>query len=169
MFIFEGEGDRMWAGERQGEKEGDTESKAGSRLWAVSTEPHSGLELRTCEIMTWAKVACLTDWATQAPQKEKCSWDLKRRSKTLAITLWRPFWSEASGSWCRGASRFRLALSSPDLPSALHDYWSLDHEGAPGSAPFLRRNPCTGISGPTLKAGLAWLPHFLDTSFFLMF
>ena len=50
-------------------REGDTESKAGSRLWAVSTEPNVGLKLTSCEIMTWAQVRCLTDWATQAPHK----------------------------------------------------------------------------------------------------
>ena len=30
----------------------DTESEAGSMLWAVSTEPIVGLELMNCEIMT---------------------------------------------------------------------------------------------------------------------
>ena len=49
------------------EREGDTESEAGSRLWAVSTEPNVGLELRNREIMTWAEVWRLTDWDTQAP------------------------------------------------------------------------------------------------------
>ena len=34
------------------EREGDTESEAGSRLQAVSTEPDTGLELRDLEIMT---------------------------------------------------------------------------------------------------------------------
>ena len=34
------------------EREGDTESEAGSRLRAVSTEPDAGLELTDCEIMT---------------------------------------------------------------------------------------------------------------------
>ena len=34
------------------EREGDTESKAGSRLQAVSTEPDAGLELKDREIMT---------------------------------------------------------------------------------------------------------------------
>ena len=34
------------------EREGDTESEAGSRLRAVSTEPDAGLELMECEIMT---------------------------------------------------------------------------------------------------------------------
>ena len=34
------------------EREGDTESKVGSRLQAVSTEPNAGLELTNCELMT---------------------------------------------------------------------------------------------------------------------
>ena len=68
MFIY------FWDRERQSmngggsEREGDTESEAGSRLWAVSTEPDTGLQLTNREIMTWAKVGRLTDWATQAPQ-----------------------------------------------------------------------------------------------------
>ena len=49
------------------EKEGDTESEAGSRLWAVSTEPDLGLELTNFRIMTWAEVGRLTDRTTQAP------------------------------------------------------------------------------------------------------
>ena len=63
MFIFERETERVWAG--QGQREGDTESKAGSGLWAVSTEPNPGLKPTNCEIMTWAEVRHLTDWATQ--------------------------------------------------------------------------------------------------------
>ena len=43
------------------EREGDTESKAGSRLCAVSTEPDMGLELMNHEIMTGAEVRHLTD------------------------------------------------------------------------------------------------------------
>ena len=34
------------------EREGDTESEAGSRLQVVSTEPDPGLKLTDCEIMT---------------------------------------------------------------------------------------------------------------------
>ena len=48
-------------------KEGDIESEAGSRLWAVSTEPDVGLEPTNCEIVTWAEVGRSTDWAPQAP------------------------------------------------------------------------------------------------------
>ena len=36
---------------RDREREGDTESKAGSRLQAVGTEPDAGLELANHEIM----------------------------------------------------------------------------------------------------------------------
>ena len=39
------------SGERP-ERQGDTESEAGSRLRAVSTEPDAGLELLNREIMT---------------------------------------------------------------------------------------------------------------------
>ena len=48
------------------EKEGDTESETGSRLWAISTEPDAELEPTNREIMTPAEVWRLTDWATQA-------------------------------------------------------------------------------------------------------
>ena len=34
------------------EREGDTESQAGSRLCTLSTEPDAGLELVNCKIMT---------------------------------------------------------------------------------------------------------------------
>ena len=48
MFIFE----RQSASGGGAEREGDTESDAGSRLRAVGTEPDAGLELASCEIMT---------------------------------------------------------------------------------------------------------------------
>ena len=44
-----------------GEREGDTDSEAGSSLQAVSTEPDAGLKLTNREIITWAEVGCLTD------------------------------------------------------------------------------------------------------------
>ena len=61
MFIFERERESVSRG--GAEREGDTESEAGSSLWAVRTEPNVGLELMNHEVMTWAKVGCLTDWA----------------------------------------------------------------------------------------------------------
>ena len=67
MFIFERERERESASRWGAEREGDTESEAGSRLWAGSTEPNAGLQLLDHEIMTWAKVRRPADWATQAP------------------------------------------------------------------------------------------------------
>ena len=67
MFLFIFERETAWVEEEQREREGDIESEAGSRLWAVSTEPDTELELMNCEIMTWAEVGRLTNWATQTP------------------------------------------------------------------------------------------------------
>ena len=50
MFIFERESQSVSGG--GAEREGDTESEAGSRLRAVSTEPNTGLEPTSCKNMT---------------------------------------------------------------------------------------------------------------------
>ena len=63
------------------EREGDTESETGSRLWAVSTEPDAGLELTDRELITWAEVGRLTDQATQAPLKKFCNVSLFLRER----------------------------------------------------------------------------------------
>ena len=68
LFILETQRETEHKRRRGRESEWDTESKAGSRLWAVSTEPAAGLELTSCEIMTWAQVGCSTNWATQVPR-----------------------------------------------------------------------------------------------------
>ena len=67
MCIYYWETERQNMSRRGAERRGDTESEAGSRLPAVRTEPDVGLELTNHEIMTWAEVGRLTDWATQAP------------------------------------------------------------------------------------------------------
>ena len=36
---------------------------------AISTEPHVGLKLTNCEIMTWSEIGRLTNWATQGPRE----------------------------------------------------------------------------------------------------
>ena len=64
-FIHFWETEQEWGRGRK--REGNTESEAGSRIWAVSTEPDTGLEPMNCETMTWAEVGRSTDWATQAP------------------------------------------------------------------------------------------------------
>ena len=71
LFIFERERqtDRQSMSGGGVEREGDTESEAGSRLWAVSTEPKWGSNPLNREVMTWAKVGSSTDWATQCPHK----------------------------------------------------------------------------------------------------
>ena len=67
MFIYYWETETQSMSRGGAESGGDKESEVGSRLWAVSTEPDAGLELTNCEIMTWAEVGRLTNWATQVP------------------------------------------------------------------------------------------------------
>ena len=70
MFIHLRERETEHEKGREGrEREGDTESKTGPRLCAVRTEPNTGLELTNREIVTWAQVRRLTNWATHAPPK----------------------------------------------------------------------------------------------------
>ena len=54
-------------GEGQGEETQNPKRAPGSELSAQSLDV--GLKLKNREIMTWAKVECLTDWSTQAPQQ----------------------------------------------------------------------------------------------------
>ena len=51
----------------KGQRGRETESAAGSRLWAVSTEPEARLKPTNGETVTWAEVGRLTSWATQVP------------------------------------------------------------------------------------------------------
>ena len=57
MFIFE----KQSVSGGGTEREGDTESEAGSRLRAVSTEPNVGFDPMNSDIMTQAEVGRLTD------------------------------------------------------------------------------------------------------------
>ena len=52
VSLFLRQRDSASRGEAEREKERHTESEAGSRLLAVSTEADAGLELMKCEIMT---------------------------------------------------------------------------------------------------------------------
>ena len=70
MFIFGREREHKQG--RGREREGDRESKAGSRLWAVITEPNMELESTNHKTMTWAEVRHLTDWTTQVPHLFVC-------------------------------------------------------------------------------------------------
>ena len=83
MFIFETERDRAWMG-GGAEREGDTESETGSRLWAVSTEPDAGLEPTNGEIMTWAEVG---RWTNQVPFNfSTLCWHIWLKSGALVVT-----------------------------------------------------------------------------------
>ena len=55
MFIYFWDRERQSMNGRGAEREGDTESETGSRLWAISPEPDTGLELTDREIVTWLK------------------------------------------------------------------------------------------------------------------
>ena len=48
MFIYFWDTERESMNRGRSEKEGDTESETGSRLWAVSTELNAGLKLTSC-------------------------------------------------------------------------------------------------------------------------
>ena len=50
VYLYLTEVGRVGSG--KGQREGDTESEAGSRLRAVSTEPDAGIEPTSSEIMT---------------------------------------------------------------------------------------------------------------------
>ena len=65
MFIYFWRRERQsWAGE--GQKEGDTESEVGSRLLELSAQSLTqAWTHELCEIITWAEVRRLTDWAIQ--------------------------------------------------------------------------------------------------------
>ena len=77
----------FWESVSQGgaEREGDTESEGGSRLWAVSTEPDAGLEPTNLKITAWAEVGRSTDWATQAPWVRLVSLFLKQRVTVISL------------------------------------------------------------------------------------
>ena len=85
---------RDWERERAqveegSEREGDTETEAGSRLWDVNTEPNVGLESMNCEIVIRAEVEIghLTDWAPRVGISNKFLGDTASALKNM---LWEP-------------------------------------------------------------------------------
>ena len=79
MFIYFWERGRQSANRGGTERERETEPEAGSRLWAISTEPDTGLKLTNREIMTWAEVSRSNDWATEV-SLEYCLYILKDKT-----------------------------------------------------------------------------------------
>ena len=137
MFIFERERQSAcWGG---AEREGDTESETGSRLWAVSTEPDAGLELTDREIMTWAEVGRLTDWATQAPLTFIHFWETEHEWGSGRENGSHRIWSRLQTPSCQhrvqhGAQTHQL--QDHDLSWSWMLNW-LSHPGALGLLYFL--------------------------------
>ena len=69
LFLRQTDTHTEWEPGRGREREGDTESEAGSRLPAVSTEQDAGLEPTSCELVSGAEVGRFTDRATRAPRE----------------------------------------------------------------------------------------------------
>ena len=61
---------------QEAEREGQ---RIQSRFCADSSEPDTGLELMTHEIMTWREVRHLTHWATQAPLSRRLTENWKKK------------------------------------------------------------------------------------------
>ena len=129
VFIYFWDRERQSMSRGGAEREGDTESEASSRLWAVSTEPDAGLELTDCKIMTWAEVGCLTDWATQAP--------LNYFFKHLFI-----FETERDRAWAGEGQRERETQNSKQTPGS----------ELSAQSPMWGSNPRTARSWPEPKS-----------------
>ena len=105
------------------EREEDTESETGSRLWAISPEPDAGLELTDREIVTWAEVGRSTDWATQAPL-----WPISIGNMILLCFLSSDrlsVWEWGSGYVAAQTSHPpKLLIASPWEPLSVKVYWA---------------------------------------------
>ena len=86
MFIFETETDHE-QGRVRG-REGDTESEAGSRLWAVHTEPDMGPKSTNWEIITWDEVRGSTHWAARVPPTTRSLIYYRVIGWWLSVSLW---------------------------------------------------------------------------------
>ena len=74
FYFWETERDRAWGAETG-------RHRIWSRLQALSCQHRSWPRVWTHEIMTWAEVGCLTDWATQVPHFIR---SLKSRNRDVA-------------------------------------------------------------------------------------
>ena len=61
LFLRDREQERVW------EVQGGWGQRIQSGLCADNREPDAGLEFTNCDIMIWAEVGHLTDWAIQGP------------------------------------------------------------------------------------------------------
>ena len=109
FYFFLRDREREGMSREGAEREGNTESKACSRLWAGSTEPDVGLEPMSCEIMIWAEVRCLADWATQVTL-EGFQWDSTIHLKTTTVFL---------------LFLVYFRIKAPNLPQGKLFFWNL--------------------------------------------
>ena len=125
----------MGEGQREREREGDTESEAGSWPRAVSTEPHAGLELAKGEIVTCAEVGRSTDGATRAPLGRKNFKEEPHVCQEMHVGFLRvaggyrsqgaPVASTAGG-WCsRGVTMATWSQTSSTASANLHPLYHL--------------------------------------------
>ena len=140
------------------EREGDTESQAGSTFWAVSPEPDVGLELTNREIMTWAGDGCSTKWATQALQKqhfeyalpwEKRTWPSKtlqdlpifkcRGLNQIGTIMLTPAWQRSGEEWEMCLFFFLLILNTIYCQIGFHTTPSGHPNRCPPQCLFLKR------------------------------
>ena len=113
------------------EREGDTESEAGSRLQAVGTQPDVGVKLTNCEIMTWAEVRCLTDWVTQA-LLDPWSFNLVYAIYLLNIycillTINTIMWGTGNASWTVVPSEVTSVSNIPNILITFDFCWTGGH------------------------------------------
>ena len=146
MFIFERERKREWAGE--GQREGDTESEAGSRLWALSTDHDAGLKLMSFEIMTSAEVRGLTNWATQVSWAAFLCISVSCPGFSADVKPWSIHGTLYTPMWCL---RSFVQLSIWFMESQVLDTQSARSQREEG-IPFLLRPPEALL--PCLRCGL---------------
>ena len=108
------------------ERARETESKTGSWLWAVSSEPDAGLELTNCEIVTWAEVGRWTDWLSHpgAPsvycfEKQELSYASRSlKGWLVALTHFTGEESKRSERWRHLPGATQLVSGRPGLTQA---------------------------------------------------
>ena len=98
------------------EREGDTESETGSRLWAVSAEPDAGLGPINREIMTWAEVSRLTTWAPKRP--------FNQQFLSISLIIFSPFFF-LLGNVVKRWTRHEILIPTPFL-SFIHLFLTFD-------------------------------------------
>ena len=138
MFIYFWQRQSMSRG--GAEREGDTESQAGSRVWIVSTEPNARLEPTIHEIMTWAEVGQLNRLShpgspeililRQTKLINKRKWHIQDR---LVAIL--PSTSITGTQWMTSS-----------FPTAFDDFGNCSQSKKPKASALLRRHGAPGKS-----------------------